>query len=270
MPQRPGAGPDGPARIPDGACGAFVNDLVPALLAGLAAAVACGPAPARSRLAVLLPPRRAAERAAARHLLSGPVGACVLGGSALALVLGGPAGAVLGLLLALGGPHLLGRLEPRAVRVERERLAADLPLALDLLAACLLGGAPLPAAVGAVSEAVPGPCGVRLARVCSALQVGTAPGDAWHALTDGLDDELASAAVRVMVRADGGGTPVAGAVARLAVEAREGARARGQEAAERAGVLAVGPLGLCFLPAFVALGIVPVVAGLVGPLLAGW
>jgi hypothetical protein len=36
------------------------------------------------------------------------------------------------------------------------------------------------------------------------------------------------------------------------------------------GVLAVAPLGLCFLPAFVLLGVVPVVAGLAGPLLAGF
>ncbi len=38
-------------------------------------------------------------------------------------------------------------------------------------------------------------------------------------------------------------------------------------AAERAGVLIAGPLGLCFLPAFVCLGIVPVVAGLAGDVL---
>ncbi len=58
-------------------------------------------------------------------------------------------------------------------------------------------------------------------------------------------------------------------MARLAAEARADRAARGQAAAERAGVLAVAPLGLCFLPAFVLLGVVPVVAGLVGPLLAG-
>ena len=33
-------------------------------------------------------------------------------------------------------------------------------------------------------------------------------------------------------------------------------------AAERASVLIAGPLGLCYLPAFVCLGIVPVIAGL--------
>ena len=71
-----------------------------------------------------------------------------------------------------------------------------------------------------------------------------------------------------MARAGEGGAPVAAAVARLAAEAREQARGRGVRRAERAGVLAVAPLGLCFLPAFVLLGVVPVVAGLVGPLLA--
>ena len=71
------------------------------------------------------------------------------------------------------------------------------------------------------------------------------------------------------MRAAEGGAPVAAAIARLAEQAREVARASGQAAAERAGVLAVAPLGLCFLPAFVLLGVVPVVAGLVGPLLAG-
>ncbi|MCU1692975.1 MAG: hypothetical protein JWM64_2066, partial [Frankiales bacterium] len=58
------------------------------------------------------------------------------------------------------------------------------------------------------------------------------------------------------------------AVARLAAEARASATARAEQRARRAGVLAVAPLGLCFLPAFVLLGVVPVVVGLAGPLLA--
>lgn len=40
-------------------------------------------------------------------------------------------------------------------------------------------------------------------------------------------------------------------------------------AAGRAGVLIAGPLGLCFLPAFVCSRIVPVVAGLAGEVLGG-
>jgi hypothetical protein len=42
---------------------------------------------------------------------------------------------------------------------------------------------------------------------------------------------------------------------------------RAAATAERAAVLIAGPLGLCFLPAFVCLGIVPVVAALAGDLL---
>jgi len=38
-------------------------------------------------------------------------------------------------------------------------------------------------------------------------------------------------------------------------------------AARKVGVLAVAPLGLCFLPAFVCLGIVPVVVGLASQVL---
>ena len=43
---------------------------------------------------------------------------------------------------------------------------------------------------------------------------------------------------------------------------RSGRQARDQEAAERLAVRLVVPLGLCHLPAFIALGIVPVVASL--------
>jgi pilus assembly protein TadC len=61
---------------------------------------------------------------------------------------------------------------------------------------------------------------------------------------------------------------VAEAVQRVAADARRRQEAEGHRRAARAGVLAVLPLGACFLPAFVLLGIVPVVAGLAGPLLA--
>lgn len=198
-----------------------------------------------------------------------PVSACVLAGFGVALLLGGAVGMVLGLATALGGPRLLARLEPRAEREARERLAQDLPLALDLLAACLAGGASLPHAVHVVAQAVPGPCGERLARVGAALDVGTPPAEAWSRLAAATDSGQAASAGRALARAGEGGAPVGAAVARLADDARADQRSRGEQAAERAGVLAVGPLGLCFLPAFVLLGVVPVVAGLVGPLLSG-
>jgi len=198
----------------------------------------------------------------------------LLAGVGVALVVAGPVGILLGIAVAGALPQLLVRLESREQRAEREQLAADLPLLLDLLAACLAGGAALPHAADAVGAAVPGPAGRRLAAVAAALAVGTAPPDAWTLLAGpgprGRDEDPLAAAARALARAAEGGAPVAQAVSRLAAEARADARARGEQAARRVGVLAVAPLGLCFLPAFVLLGVVPVVAGLVGPLLASF
>lgn len=175
---------------------------------------------------------------------------------------------MLGLVVALAGPRLLSRLEPAAARAERVQLITDRPLVLDLLSACLAGGASLSEAARVVSLAVPGPAGQRLALVCAELAVGSPPAQAWAALINEVTDEdpLAPAA-RALGRAAEGGAPVAAAVARLAEDARAVARAEGDRAAHKVGVMVVAPLGLCFLPAFMLLGVVPVVAGLVGPLL---
>ena len=249
--------------------------LVPAaLLAGAAVAVLASP-PDDRRLRALAgraahPP--AGSSPARRVRASRPRSACLLAGIAVAVTITPPTGLVLGLVLALAGPRLLARLEPRGVREDRERLTRDLPLLLELLGACLAGGAPLPAAAEAVGAAVGGPAGARLSAVASALAVGTVPSHAWQSLA-GADpsrrghDPLAPAA-RALARASDGGAPVAAAVSRLAAEVRAEGRSAAEQAARRVGVLAVAPLGLCFLPAFVLLGVVPVVIGLAGPLLS--
>jgi pilus assembly protein TadC len=193
--------------------------------------------------------------------------ASAVAGIAVAVVVGLPAGALLGLVTAIAGPALLGRLEPRSVRQDRERLVHELPLLLDLLAACLAGGASLAAAATAVAAALPGPCGCRLASVVDALAVGCAPGEAWLELGGSSGDDPLAGPARLLARAAEGGTPVAGAVQRLAADARAASAAAASQAARRVGVLAVAPLGLCFLPAFVLLGVVPVVVGLAAPLI---
>ncbi len=243
-----------------------------AVLAGAAAAVlAHPPDDLRLRSVVLRAPVSRSASGAPRSRLSGPAAASLLAGAALAVLVAPPAGLVLGALLALAGPRLLARLEPRADREQRQRLERDLPLLLELLSACLAGGATLPAAAEAVGPAVGGPAGARLSAVAAALAVGTEPAQAWQSLA-GADparralDPLAPAA-RALARASDGGAPVAAAVSRLAAEVRAEGRSAAEQAARRVGVLAVAPLGLCFLPAFVLLGVVPVVVGLAGPLL---
>jgi Flp pilus assembly protein TadB len=189
--------------------------------------------------------------------------ACALAGLAAWGVVGGVAGPVLAAAVVTLGPRGLARLSQS--EDSEAVVARDLPLALDLLAACLIGGAVPAEAVQAVSAAVPGPCGDRLATVAARLAVGSDPAAAWRALGDGRG--AAGAAARALCRAAIGGAPVASSVQRVADDARRQASAQAARAARRAGVLAVGPLGLCFLPAFLLLGVVPAVIGLATPLL---
>jgi pilus assembly protein TadC len=65
-----------------------------------------------------------------------------------------------------------------------------------------------------------------------------------------------------MVRAHRSGSPVTDEVARLADELGHRARLRTEERARTVGVKAAVPLGLCLLPSFVLIGIVPLVVGM--------
>lgn len=148
-----------------------------------------------------------------------------------------------------------------SAEAEAER---QLPLAADLLAACVAAGASPVAAARAVGESLRGPVGERLARGAAEVRLGGEPAHAWRQLA-----EIPGAAplARLLERAGESGAPAAEPVARLAADARA-ARGRAATAkARRAGVLMTAPVGLCFLPAFVAVGVVPVVIGLAEGLL---
>ena len=80
----------------------------------------------------------------------------------------------------------------------------------------------------------------------------------------GETDHSCAALPQLAKRSASSGTALADGAAQLAEHERQRVLQRAAAAAERAGVLIAGPLGLCFLPAFVCLGIVPVVAGLAG------
>lgn len=231
------------------------------VLGALAVAVAFErTADGAQRLSVLAPPTPRGRSSVSVRA------ACLVAGGGITAVVGLPLGAALGVVVAVAGPTLLSRLEPASARREREQLIRDLPLMLDLLAACLAGGAALPAAALAVASALPGPGARRLAAVVDTLAVGSPPGEAWLALARGSADDPLAPAARILGRAAEAGTPVSSTVSRLAADARAASVAAGSQAARRVGVLVVAPLGLCFLPAFVLIGIVPVVVGLAAPL----
>ncbi|MGN8244847.1 type II secretion system F family protein [Cellulomonas soli] len=134
-------------------------------------------------------------------------------------------------------------------------------LLLELVDAALGTGAALPRALEAVAAALPGTQGEDLRRVASALALGASWPTAWTHAPDLRDVEQALA-VSWSTGAAAGPT-LRAAADRL----RRDARSEAREAAARLGVHLVLPLGLCFLPAFMLLGLVPVVLSLAGGLL---
>ena len=180
-------------------------------------------------------------------------------GLALALLLGGAVGAGIGVVAAGVAERLLRGNDRDGDEALTAGLLRELPAACDLLAVCVSAGVPLPAALAAVGAAVPGPLGAELERVAGARRLGADPRRAWA----DARPELGSLA-RTVQRAETSGSRAAPALSTLAAEARAAQLAAAEAALRRAGVWVLAPLGACFLPAFVCLGVVPLVLGIAG------
>ncbi|MFN8195493.1 MAG: type II secretion system F family protein [Nocardioidaceae bacterium] len=172
-------------------------------------------------------------------------------------------GLLAGAMAAVGVWVLVGRAEPAASRRARSAAQADLPHLVALLGATLRAGAAPEVGVEVVCAAFPGAAAERLAPVRARLAVGVDPAVAWRDLEA---DPVLGPVGRALARAHRTGSPVAGSVAALAAELARDNRARAEDRARAVGVRAALPLGLCLLPAFLLIGIVPVVAGLLASL----
>ncbi len=141
---------------------------------------------------------------------------------------------------------------------------------LDVLAVCLEAGMAVSTAAAATAPSAPPQLAGVLRRAADLLALGADPAVAWTIPPDvpvGSAGAHIDGLMRLARRSASSGSALAGGVAELADQSRHDAAHTATAAAERAGVLIAGPLGLCFLPAFVCLGIVPVVAGLAGDVL---
>ena len=184
-------------------------------------------------------------------------------GLAVAVLVGGVVGVVAGGLAAAGVHRWSARARSptdRRAALEEELLTRQLPLGAELLAACL-GSAALPSvAVSAVGRSVGAPLGPRLVAIGAELALGAPPELCWTRL--GEQHPALAPLARCLVRTSLGGAPVAGPLIGLAQAQRTAAARAAHTRVRRAAVLATAPLGLCFLPAFVLIGVVPVVIGL--------
>ncbi|GAA4363275.1 type II secretion system F family protein [Nocardioides caricicola] len=228
-----------------------------AACAGLAAALVLPVRPA------LRPPARAAGSAGTGWLHRYRWWWCALAGLGALVFVGGRAGPLVALATAAGAWVVIGRAEPAEVRRRREAVRRDLPYVVELFAATLRSGAAPDVGIELVCAALPGPATDRLSGVAARLALGLDPAQVWSGIAD--DPQLGRLG-RTLARAHQSGAPVVAAVERLADDLARAARSETEDRARAVGVKAAVPLGLCLLPAFVLIGIVPLVVALLAGL----
>lgn len=153
------------------------------------------------------------------------------------------------------GRTLTGLQTRSRVRRDDGRLAAELPVTVDLLGVAVGAGCTPYLAVDAAARWAPPLMSVRLAGVRDACALGAT-------FADALDDLAARApALRpvagALLASDRLGAPVGPALARLAAEQRADLRRRVEAHARRVPVRLLFPLVFVVLPAFALLTVIP-------------
>lgn len=228
--------------------------MIAALAVAMAVLLTTLPSRSRARLrrtlpvlpvvrARLTPPNRAQITRASVMLM----------GIAIAVWVGGVPGLLAGAVATGIALAFISRMEPRSRRRQRQALARQMPQTAHLLAACLSSGATIESAVAAVASASPEPMRTELDFVRRGLLVGSR--DPWARLRP-------SPLARALERSRDSGAPLSEVLIWIAVESRRESRAAAETAARSAGVKAVAPLAACFLPSFLLIAVVPVVADL--------
>lgn len=181
-------------------------------------------------------------------------------GVAAALLLAGAAWWLVLMSTAAAG-YVVVRLRRRnkPLRVHEMRSIAA---ALDIFAACLDAGlstaSALGASVGSTGRASRGHD--TLAQAAAMLALGGDAGEAWRPVT--RIPALAGLATAAQ-RSAAGGLRLADAARETAASLRTACRAAVTDRAARTGIAVTAPLALCFLPAFMCLGLAPTVIGMV-------
>ena len=170
--------------------------------------------------------------------------------------LGLPAGVAAGITVWLVSSNA----EPAANRWRAAAIGRDLPTLVDLVAASLEAGLDVPGALDLAVAALPGAGADALGPVAARLRLGVPDAQVWA--TPGAGAALAPLA-RALARAHESGASVATSARLLADDLSEQRRLEVENRARSVGVRAALPLGLCLLPGFVVLGVVPMVAGAV-------
>ncbi len=231
------------------------------VLAGIGAGVFIrAPAPQRLRHVRAEPVESSGLIARLREtdLLTSPWMAAAGSAVAVTQLVSGWTGVVIGTGVSVVAFRWVSGLETVAVRRRRERIVRDLPLAVDLLVAALAAGRPPSHAITAVGKAVGGPLGEDFVAIAARIELGAEPDAVWR---DVSDDSVLAPLGRSFRRASRSGASITMVLERCVDDLRRRRHTAASGVARSAGVRTAAPLGLCFLPAFIAVGVVPTVAG---------
>jgi tight adherence protein C len=135
------------------------------------------------------------------------------------------------LLFILPDRILAGR-----VKTRKDRLEADLPSAIDLLAICVEAGMSLDGAMSQLVDHMDGPLADEFSQTLGEIRAGEARSDALRRLAERANVPSMTALVRAIIQSDQQGIPL-GRV--LRIQARDTRIARQQEAEERAAKMPV-------------------------------
>ena len=186
-------------------------------------------------------------------------------GAALAvlLVVPGTPGVLLAAVVGVAVWWRSRHWESGAVRRRRARLEAELPHVVDLMTAALGAGAAPTTALSLVAEVVDQPMAEELRSWTTRLALGTDPVTVWASMA--RHPQLGRLGATLHRSAESG-APVAAALLRLSEDLRARRRSVVEERVRQVEVRAAVPLGVCLLPSFVLVGVVPLVAGSVAGL----
>lgn len=156
-------------------------------------------------------------------------------------------------------------LTARSARRRHDAALVDqLPDVVDLLALTATAGLPVTAALTAIGDRPGGPVGGAIGRAAAHLRAG---GPLAGALTHlARVGPQARPLVDALAQHERYGSPLLPALERVAIEARSRRRRQAEETARRLPVTLLFPLLLTTFPAFVALTVVPLLAGSLGAL----
>lgn len=168
-------------------------------------------------------------------------------------------GAAAGVALGAVAYRLMSAAESKAGRADSALRRAQLPSAIDVLVLMLRTGSAPTTALAHAATVVTGALAEDLRRLAALQLMGTPPHEVWAEVA--ADPALGPLAVAANRSVDSGAA-LADSWAKVAADLRAERGVRNEVLARRAGVAVLAPLGLCFLPAFICLGVVPIVIGL--------